>query len=122
MEIVLSVLLVLSLFGNYHQHENTKELKAEIIMLEQTNENNLNALTSVTEVNENNAKITDNLRTDLNQCSKVVEEFKQTIEDYKDEQAAIDLAAEELESKLADSELSNCRVPVWLADEISTNY
>ncbi len=113
--------------GEHYRAEHHKDRADELeIRLEQTlevSEQNAQSAIQAAEVARNNADLVTEINSNLDQCVQVVEEYKQLEKDYQSTNTDLKVANQELEDRLADSDLSQCRVPEWLVDEVAgRNY
>lgn len=102
-----------------HHKDNAEEYQEQAEQLAVVADENAETAKQAAEAAENNAELVENINDDLNQCVATVEKYRLVESEHRatNESMAADL--EELESRLADSDLSQCRVPGWLVDEIA---
>jgi methyl-accepting chemotaxis protein len=102
-----------------HHKDNAEEYQEQAEQLAVVADENAETAKRAAEAAENNAELVKSINDDLNQCVATVEKYRLVESEYRatNENMAADLEA--LESRLADSDLSQCRVPGWLVDEIA---
>lgn len=122
----LEWLLVIALFGwggehirAEHHKDNANEYREQAEQLAVVADENAETAKRAEEAAENNAELVKSINDDLNQCVATVEKYRLVESDYRDINEVLAADIEALEARLADSDLSQCRVPGWLVDEIA---
>lgn len=113
MEIIAGIVLVLSLFGNWHQASEIKEQRAEIARLEATNQKNVKAFEEAKANNDSLASVNTDLEKSSADCSAKlnIEAERESFYRYRESlnQATID----NLERQLAKLGTNPDRVITW---------
>jgi len=114
LETIGGILLLLSLFGNVHQHNENQELKQEVSEAYALAEANRKEWLSVIETNKGNADVIHDLEAALDECNTRNDEMVEAVNDFRDVQRVKDAAIEALENRVADTDFAQCRVPDWV--------
>ena len=104
--------------ANHHKEKAEQYQKQAEQLAEIASKNEDNARIAA-EAAEQNATIAKNISNDLQQCLAISEKYKLVESAYVSDNEALADYIEELEGRIADTDLSDCRVPGWLVDEIT---
>lgn len=122
MEFIFPVVLVLSLIGNFFQHEKIEDLTLEKEDAVLAAENNYDNYNTVVEVNKENEKAITKLNEKLTNCNSDLKEEIDKINNWKEADRLKAIAIESLSERLDDVEFgSSCRMPDWVDFEAGSN-
>tara|TARA_R110000782_G_scaffold111390_1_gene201139 strand:- start:435 stop:830 length:396 start_codon:yes stop_codon:yes gene_type:complete len=123
---LLTIALVISMaFGGWQLNKsNTLDNKllslvAENIILKETSEINFKNAERSAEISNANKNIADSINGNLTKCVKDLEHFESSISSFRDSNEIAQAAIKELENLTLVSNLNQCFIPDWLADEIT---
>jgi methyl-accepting chemotaxis protein len=102
-----------------HHKDNAEEYREQAEQLAVVADENAETAKRAAEASKKNAELVKTVSDDLDQCAATIEKYRLVESDYRDINKGLAADIEELESRLADSDLSQCRVPGWLVDEIA---
>lgn len=106
-EIVVGIALLLSLFGNYHQHN-------KIERLQEVADQNYTEWMLAIEVNKDNADTFTVLRQALDACEIRSADTLRAVNDFREASALKDAALTDLRTRLRATDFGVCRVPDWV--------
>ena len=112
MELVISILLAISLMGNYFQHEKVTDLKQERTEAVEASESNLESYKIALEVNKDNETIITELNESLENCNSDLKSEIDKINNWKEADRLKAIAIENITERLDGIDFgANCRVP-----------
>lgn len=122
MDFVVPVLLVLSLIGNFFQHEKIDELKSEkeeAVIAANKNYDNYNLVVGI---NEENKDVIDELNERLKSCNSDLKAEVDKINGWKEADRLKRIAIKDLSKRLDDVDFgASCRMPDWVDFETGSN-
>jgi len=127
MDFVTIALLISMAFGGWQFNRASNldykiaDIKAEKIALIEASELNLRNVKLSAEMASDNKNIADSINDDLTQCIKDLEGFSDSIDVFKAANVYDRAVIKKLENRTLSSNLNQCVIPDWLADEISTD-
>lgn len=112
MDAILPIILVLSLTGNFFQHEKIEDLKEERSELAESSEANYKAYLIAKKANEEYDSEISNLVNDIEKCNKTIKEQINKANSWIDSDRIKGIAIENLEARLDSVDFgTSCRVP-----------
>jgi chaperonin GroEL (HSP60 family) len=127
MDFVTIALLISMAFGGWQFNRASNldykisDIKAEKVALVEAAELNLRNAKLSAEMASDNKNIADSINDDLTQCIKDLEGFSDSIDVFKAANVYDRAVIKKLENRTLSSNLNQCVIPDWLADEISTD-
>ena len=116
-EVVLGVILLLSLFGNYQQKAHNDALNTELDHWQEVAAGNQAQWQIAIEANETNASTIEHLSQALDQCETRNENTIRRVNDFREATAFKDAALADLRARLDRVDFGDCRVPNWVSFE-----
>jgi hypothetical protein len=114
-EVVLGVILLLSLFGNYQQHKHAQATDQELTYWQDQAELNRQQWLNVIEVNKDNATVINNLEQAVVACEIRQADTINRINDFRQAAEFKDAALADLRTRLGAVDFGTCRVPDWVS-------
>jgi hypothetical protein len=122
MEIIFSILLVLSMAGNYFQHEKVKDLKVKYEVAITASGENLESYKVALKANEEDEIVIKELEEDLANCNGKLQTEIDKINNWKESDRLKSFAIEDLTERLDGVDFgAMCRMPNWVDFEASSN-
>ena len=113
-EVVLGVILLLSLFGNYQQKAHNDSLNTELDHWQEVAAGNHAQWQLAIEVNQTNAGTINLLEQALNKCEERNAATIKRVNDFREATAFKDAALADLRARLDNTDFGACRVPDWV--------
>ena len=127
MEPITWVLVASLIFGGW-QYNRAERLESalraseeEVVWLGQSVEKEAEKASEMGRIANENSLVVKSISSSLDSCREVVEGYQESNRIFEAVNQTNRVTIEELEKRLSGSELSSCRVPNWLVDEITGN-